>query len=233
VAALDWDASDPAGRKRIMPVPYRRLAVAGVLTAAVVAVPVATFASGSGLPGAKPAHSSTTLQAKRAKTEATKPAPSSTTLKAKRAKAEATKSAATSQMHALASSAGISVSRFDAGLVAAKRAGGSSAAGVAAFARAAGVSPATAQRIVYAVFGKGKQVDHSLTGPSAVAALATRLGVSTSAARHALQQIGALSGAHGVDPASTAFAAIARQLGVSPAQLAGALDGVKKSMAGR
>ncbi len=214
-----------------MPVTYGRIAIAGVLTAAAVAVPAAAFATGSGSPAPKPAHSSTTLKAKRAEAEATKPAHSSTTLKAKRAKAEAAKSAATSQMHALASSAGISESRLSTGLVAAKRAGGNSAAGIAAFARAAGVPPATAQRIVYAVFGK--QVDHSLTGPSAVAALAARLGVSTSAARHALQQVGALSGKDGVDPASTAFAAIAHQLGVSPTRLAGALDGVKKSMAGR
>jgi len=81
--------------------------------------------------------------------------------------------------------------------------------------------------------GKGEHAGSSLTGPSAVAALAARLGVSTSAARHALQQIIALSGKDGVDPASTAFAAIARNLGVSPARLAGALDGVKESAAGR
>ena len=89
---------------------------------------------------------------------------------------------------------------------------------------------------MYAVFGQGgtgEQAGSSLTGPSAVVALAARLGVSTSAARHALQQIGALSGKDGADPASTAFAAIARQLGVSPARLASALDGVKKSAAGR
>jgi hypothetical protein len=212
VAALDWNASDPAERKRIMPVTYGRIAIAGVLTAAAVAVPAAVFASGSGSQAPKPAQSSATLQAKRAKAEAAKPA-------------------ASRQMHALASSAGISGSRLSTGLFAAKRAGGNSTAGIAAFARAAGVPPATAQRIVSAVFGK--QVDHSLTGPPAVAALAARLGVSTSAARHALEQIGALSGKHGVDPASTAFAAIAHQLGVSPARLAGALDGVKRSMAGR
>ena len=37
----------------------------------------------------------------------------------------------------------------------------------------------------------------------------------------------------GVDPASPAFAAIARGLGVSPAQLAAALDAVKQSLAGQ
>jgi hypothetical protein len=234
VAVLDWNTSDLVERKRIMPVRYGRLAVAGVLTAAVVAVPVAAFASGSGSPITNPAHSSTMLKDKRAEAEAPKPVPSPATPKAKCAEAEAIKSAATSQMHALASSAGISVSRLVAGLAAAKRAGGNNAAGVAAFARAAGVSPATAQRIVYAVFGKQvKQAGDSLTGPSAVAALAARLGVSTSAARHALQQVGALSGKDGVNQASTAFAAIAHQLGVTPARLAGALEGVKKSLAGR
>jgi hypothetical protein len=153
VSALDWDASDPVERKGIMPVPSRRVALAGVLTAAAIAVPVAALASGSDLPGAKPTDSSTTLQAKRAKAEAAKPTDSSTTLQAKRAKAEA-KSSGASQMRALASSAGITESRLNAGLAAAKRARGHNPAGIAAFARAAGVSSATAQRIVSAVFGK-------------------------------------------------------------------------------
>jgi hypothetical protein len=200
-----------------MPIWYRRLAVAAVLTAAAAAVPVAAFASGPGSPAAKSAHSSATLKAKSA--------------------AGASRSAAATQLPAaLASSAGISQGRLDAGLAAAKRAGGSNAAGITAFAQAADVSDATAQRLVYAVFGtggKGKPAGSSLTGPSAVTALAARLGVSTGAARHALQQIGALSGTDGVDPASTAFAAIARNLGVGPARLADALDGVKESGAGR
>jgi hypothetical protein len=135
-----------------MPVPSRRIALAGVLTAAAVAIPVAALGSGPDSPGAKPTDSSTTLQAKRAKAEAAKSTEPSTTLQDKRAKAG--KSAATSQMRALASSAGISESRLDAGLAAAKRARGNNPAGMAAFARAAGVSPATAQRIVSAVFGK-------------------------------------------------------------------------------
>jgi hypothetical protein len=72
-----------------------------------------------------------------------------------------------------------------------------------------------------------------MTGPAAVAALASRLGVSTGAARHALQQIGVWSGQGGVDPADPAFAAIARGLGVSPAQLTAALGGVKQVLAGK
>ncbi|MGH3288174.1 MAG: hypothetical protein ACRDPD_26415 [Streptosporangiaceae bacterium] len=137
-----------------MPVRYRRAAVAAVMTAVAVAVPVAAFASSPGSPATKPAHSPATLK--------TKPA---------------------------------------------------------AGARGTGE--------------KGEHAGSSLTGPSTVAALAARLGVSTSAARHAFQQIGALSGKDGIDSASPAFATIARDLGVSPARLAGALDGVKESAAGR
>src|SRR2546429_8685199 len=99
-----------------MPIPYRRVALAGVLTAAAVAVPVVALGSGSDVPAAKPTVSSTTLQAKRAKAEAAKPTDSSTTLHAKRAKTEAAKSGAVAQMRALASSAGITESRLGAGL---------------------------------------------------------------------------------------------------------------------
>jgi hypothetical protein len=67
--------------------------------------------------------------------------------------------------------------------------------------------------------------------PQIAAALATRLGISTSAAQHVIAQLGAL-GRGGVDPASAAFAAIARDLGVSPARLAAALTAAKQSLAG-
>jgi len=69
----------------------------------------------------------------------------------------------------------------------------------------------------------------SVTAPAMVAALAAQLGVSHSAAQHAFNQLDALSGPGGVDPASPAFAAIARNLGVSPAQLAAALDAAKQA----
>jgi hypothetical protein len=76
-----------------------------------------------------------------------------------------------------------------------------------------------------------------VTMPVMVAALATQLGVSHSAAQRAFNQLDALSGPGGVDPASPAFAAIARGLGVSPAQLAAALRAAKQaaiqSVAGR
>jgi len=67
--------------------------------------------------------------------------------------------------------------------------------------------------------------------PSIAAALATRLGISASAAQHVIAQLGAL-GRGGVDPNSAAFAAIARDAGVSPARLASALTEAKQSLAG-
>ena len=68
-----------------------------------------------------------------------------------------------------------------------------------------------------------------VTLPAEVAALATQLGVSHAAAQRAFNQLDALSGQSGVDPTSPAFATIAHDLGVSPAQLAAALDAVKRA----
>jgi hypothetical protein len=195
---------------------HRRLAMAAVATAAVIAVPAAALASGTGSPSGKPAS----------------PQVSATgAAKSKAGHADATKSPTRSRLAALAASAGISTERLQAGLLAAKRAGGGTAAGIAAFAASTGVSHATAQRMVRAVFGA--QAGLSLTGSASVRVLATRLGVSTSAAHRALQRVGALSANHGVDPASPAFAAIAHDLGVSPANLIAGLGAVKQSMAGR
>jgi hypothetical protein len=61
-----------------------------------------------------------------------------------------------------------------------------------------------------------------------VTALANQLGVSQSAAQQALNHLEALSRGD-VDPASPAFAAIARDLGVSAARLAAALDAAKQA----
>jgi len=69
----------------------------------------------------------------------------------------------------------------------------------------------------------------SVTVPAMVATLATRLGVGHSAAQRAFNQLDALSGQGGVDPDSSAFAAIARDLGVSRAQLAAALNAAKQA----
>src|SRR5260370_25482058 len=193
-----------------MLVRHHRLAIAGVLTATAIAVPAAALASGSGSPSGKPAPPQASA-------------------------ASASKAAAgRSQLPALAASAGISVSRLQAGLVAAKGVGGNTAASIAAFAASTGVSHATAQRVVYALFGTQVIKRPSLTGPPApVRAFATRLGVSTSAAGRAVKQMAGLSSKNGVDPASPAFAAIAHDLGVSPAQLAAAWDAVKQSVAGK
>ncbi|HKB31224.1 MAG TPA: hypothetical protein VKD26_10350 [Streptosporangiaceae bacterium] len=183
----------------------RRVAVAGVIAAAAIAVPTAALAYGSQTPSVNP------------------PKPPASAAAAKTSQGP-------TDLSGLASSAGISTSQLNAGLVAAKRAGGNSSAGIAAFAVSTGVTSATAQRIVYAVFGT--HVENGPTGKSMAAALATQLGISPSAAQHAMKQIITLSGNHGVDPASTAFAAVAHELGVSPARLAQALVAAKRSVAG-
>ena len=133
-----------------MSVRSRRLAVAGVIAATMIAVPAAALASDSGTPSGKPPPS-----------------------------AAASESAAASK----------------------------------AAARQSGALDRVTERAM-------------------VSALATQLGVSHSAAQHALNRLDALSGRGGVDPASPAFAAIARDLGVSATRLAAALDAAKQA-AGR
>jgi hypothetical protein len=199
-----------------MLVPHRRLVIAGVIAATVIAAPAAALASGSGSPSGK---------------SAPPQACAASACTSKASHADATKSPTRSSLAALAASAGISTDRLRAGLLSAKRADGNTGAAIAAFAASTGVSHATAERIVHAVFGT--QAGHSLTGSASVRVLATRLGVSTSAAHRALERVNALIGDHGVDPASPAFAAIAHDLGVSPAKLIADLDAVKQSMAPR
>jgi hypothetical protein len=133
-----------------MPTLRRRLVLAGVATAAAVAIPTAALAAGSGSPPTKPT------------------APAS-----------------------------------------------------AAPAPAAAASQKAAARQAQGQTGQ----------PSIAAALATRLGISPSAAQHVIAQLGAL-GRGGVDPNSAGFAAIARDAGVSPARLASALTEAKQSLAG-
>jgi hypothetical protein len=131
----------------------------------------------------------------------------------------------------IAHRAGISVAQLQRGLVAAKRAGGNTSAAVAAFARATGVPRATAEQVVTAVFGS--QGTSQGVSPGAMsAALAHQLGVNDAAAARAMREIDALSTGNGVDPHSAGFAAVARQLGVSPARLMAALDHAKMSLAG-
>ncbi|HEY2044893.1 MAG TPA: hypothetical protein VGH11_19615 [Jatrophihabitans sp.] len=142
------------------------------------------------------------------------------------------KSVVPSDLSALAASAGLTDVQLQAGLQAAKRAGGNGAAGIAAFAASTRVSSASAQRLVFAVFGAHR--DGGLSSPDAVALLAGRLHITSSAAHAALVQLGRLSQAKGgVDPGSAAFTAVASGLGTSPQELAAALDGVKQGMAGK
>jgi len=129
-----------------MLVRYHRLAVAGVALAAAIAVPTATLASGSGSPAGKTA-------ASQAAAASAKKQAAAASAKKRAPAVGAKKSEAQSQLPALAASAGISVNRLQAGLVAAKRAGGNTPASITAFAASAGVPHATAQRVVYAVFG--------------------------------------------------------------------------------
>jgi hypothetical protein len=131
-------------------------------------------------------------------------------------------------LSALAASAHVTESQLQAGLEAAKQAGGNTLSGVAAFARTTGVSTATAQRIVSSVFSP--QVNSGLTSAAAATALATQLGVSTAATQSALEQLGTLARAQGIDPNSAAFAAIAHRLGVTPTRLAAALPLVKQAL---
>jgi hypothetical protein len=115
--------------------------------------------------------------------------------------------------------------------MAAKQAGGNTAAGIAAFAASTGVSHATAQRVVSAVYGTEVTKQPGQAGPQPVGALAAQLGVSQSAAQRAFNQLDAL-GRGGIDPASPAFAAIAHELGVSSERLAAALGAAKQSIVG-
>jgi hypothetical protein len=152
-----------------MPVPSRRLAVAGVIAAAVIALPAAAaFASGS--------------------TSSGKPAPSA---------AASNSAPAGGKSPAPGNSAP----------------NPSAAAAMKAAARSSGTLERQAEQAM-------------------VAALAGQLGVSHSAAQRAMNQINALRDRNGVDPASPAFAAIAHELGVTPARLAAALDAAKQA-AGR
>jgi len=148
-----------------MPVPSRRLAIAGVAAAVLIAVPAAAFASGS--------------------TSSGKPGPSATASSS----AQPTKSPA---------------------------------AGTSPLPNSSAAAMKNAARASRAV--------ESGLAQSMVAALATQLGVSHSAAQRAMNQIQALSDRNGVDPANPAFAAIAHQLGVTPTRLAAALDAAKQAV---
>ena len=158
-----------------MPVPSRRLAVAGVIAAAVIALPAAAFASGSSTSSGKPAPSATASNS-----------------------APAVKSPTPNSSGPASKSPGPNPS---------------AAASMKAAARQSGTLERQAEQAM-------------------ATALASQLGVSDSAAQRALTEINALSDRNGVDPASPAFAAIAHQLGVTPARLAATLYTAKQA-AGR
>jgi len=154
-----------------MPVRKHRLAVAGIIAAAAIAVPGAALASGLTTASGKPSPPAASAPAG-SKSPAPGVAPTGTKSAIPDPSAAASKSAA-----AQSPQAGIEAQRL-------------------------------------------------------VAALATQLGISDSAAQHLLNQLAEL-GRGGVDPGSPAFAALAHGLGVTPAQLATALDTAKKSLAGQ
>jgi hypothetical protein len=212
-----------------MQVTTRRLAIAGVLTAAAVTVPAAALAGNNTTSNdpATAAHSSAAAAAK--------PSPP----------AGPTQSEVAAR---LASRLGISKSAAEHALERLQR--NVTRAQLAAIAHDLGVTPAqldAALRDVKLSFAppgtsskpsiahqKSAPHGRSLTSlPAAAAALASRLGVSLTAAQHAMNQIGVLSAREGgIEPDSPQLAAIAHQLGVDPAQLNSALRSVKESFAG-
>ncbi len=154
-----------------------RLAIAGVMTATAIALPAAALASGPGSPSGKPTPPAASAPSASKSPLAPVPSPSGS------------KSASADAPSRLAASAGISVSQLQAGLRAAKQAGGDTAAGIAAFAAATGVSQATAQRVITAVFGtsssgKSAPVQRPAGGrslpPSLLSGLAASAGISVS-----------------------------------------------------
>jgi hypothetical protein len=153
-------------KERVMSVPSRRLAVAGVIAAAVIALPAAAFASASSTSSGKPGPSAAASQS----APAIKSPPPASESAAPNSSAAAMKAAA-----------------------------------------------------------RGSRALENGTMPSMVAALATQLGVSHSAAQRAMNEINALSDRNGADPASPAFAAIAHQLGVTPDRLDAALGAAKQA----
>jgi hypothetical protein len=99
-----------------------------------------------------------------------------------------------------------------------------------------GVSPAQAQRALRelvgaAAPGSGGKSATRLPPDAALPELAVRLQVSTARAAEVLDALNRMANpGHGVDPASPAFAALARSLGKTPGQLAQILDGWKLAL---
>ena len=155
-----------------------RLAIAGVIAAAAIAVPVAALAAGSGSPPAKPGPTAAAPTVSKSPPPGTQASP-------------------------------------DGAAVASKEAAAASQPDVAAPGASKTPPP-------------GKQA--SLPPP--VAAFVARLGVGTDAGGRAFKEVYGLVKQGGTaDPASPAFAAIAREAGVSPDRLAAAWDSVSQDLA--
>jgi hypothetical protein len=148
-----------------------RLAIAGIIAAAAIAVPVAALASASGSPPGKPGAPPTAVPAAPAASKSPPPGnPAPPQGAAASKEAEASKEAVAAQQ---------------------------------------GV-------------------------PAPVQAFAARLGVGITAAGPAFKEVAGLAGPDGrVDTGSQAFAAIASELGVSPARLAAAWAAVSQDMPGK
>jgi hypothetical protein len=208
-----------------MPFTARQFAVAGVLITTAIATPAAALA------GSNPAHKTPTTPGRStAARAAAKPKPRGGTISraavaarlatrlgvstsaAEHALQQLDRNATESQLRAIAHELGVSPARLRTALVEVKMSFAPRGSGVA--------KP-----------GHGPSLT---TLPAAAAALASRLGVSMSAAQHAMHQLGVISAREGgVDPNSPQFRAIARGLGVSTARLNSALRMVKESFAGR
>src|ERR1700722_9569181 len=128
-----------------------RVVAATVVAAAVIGVPGSALAISSAGDGAKSATAPATTAptsapgAKSATAPATTAptsAPGAKSRIARAGTAGAPKASASSDLSALAASAGITESQLESGLGAAKQAGGNNPSAVAGFARATGVSPA-------------------------------------------------------------------------------------------
>lgn len=157
-----------------------RLAIAGVIAAAAIAVPVAALAAAPGSPPAKPG-----------------PPPT------------AAPGASKSPPPACAQASP------DGAAAASKKAAAASQPDVAA--PGASKSPPPGEQAL----------------PAPVAAFIARLGVGTDAGGRAFKEVDGLVRQGGkADPASPAFAAIAREAGVSPDRLAAAWDSVSQAAAG-
>lgn len=156
-----------------------RLAIAGVIAATAIAVPVAALAAGSGSPPAKPG---------------SPPAAAPSSIKSPPPGTQAPPDGA-----AVASKEAAAASQPDGG------------------APGAGKTPPPGGQAAL---------------PAPVAAFIARLGIGTDAGGRAFKEVyGLIKQGGTADPASAAFAAIAREAGVSPALLAAAWDAVSQEAA--